>query len=202
MLKLAGEFIEGQVADHIATLDAHTRNIASILRTGEYITPTGLVVNTAGEAPGGNQLYAAPFFAVRDMTIDRIAIECYIAEAGKNVRLGIYNDGTNLYPGSLVLDAGTVSIGTTGVKAITINQVLTKGLYFFVLVTDATGTGKLRRLTTGQFCIGINASNFANMDATWRVAHTYGALPDPFTAGGSLIYAESYAILPRLASLD
>ncbi len=36
MLKLAGEFIEGQLADHQAALDAHTKNLGEVVRTGEY----------------------------------------------------------------------------------------------------------------------------------------------------------------------
>ena len=120
MLKLAGELLEGQLADHAADLDAHTKNVLEIVRTGEYyLSPShgyGTLTMVA------NRLYARPLVVVRDITIDRLAIEVTSAgAAGTKARLGIYNVGTNLYPGTLILDAGEVAVDATGIKAATIS---------------------------------------------------------------------------------
>lgn len=54
-------------------------------------------------------------------------------------RLAIYSNATNTdYPGTLLLDAGTVAITSAGVKTITINQALTAGVYWIGLVATQT----------------------------------------------------------------
>ncbi len=164
-------------------LEAHTKNLFEILRIGDnYIFPTEGGATT--QIVNANQMLAFPFLVARDITVDRIAVHVSTADAGKNARLGIYNNGTNLYPGTLVLDAGVVSVNATGVQAITIDQALTKGLYWLVLVSDGTPTFRARSsLTT---ILGGDATNFATIVLGWKVTFTYAALPNPFTAGGAL----------------
>jgi hypothetical protein len=200
MLKLAGEFIEGQLADHKEALDAHTKNIFELHRTGEYL---GWGHATANIAITANRLYAYPLFIARNLTIDRIAMEVATAGAGgTKVRLGIYNgDGTNLYPGSLLLDAGEVAVDSTGIKTITISQALTKGLYWVAMVSDGTPTVKANSNVTRSYWMGIRGTSYSYHQQGWYVAHTYGALPDPFTAGGT-IEVQTLMVLPRLLSLD
>ena len=41
MLKLAGELLEGQLADHMARLDAHTQNTYENMIVGRYYLPGG-----------------------------------------------------------------------------------------------------------------------------------------------------------------
>lgn len=201
MLKLAGECIEGQMADHIARLDAHTYNLLQKFRTGEYIE-TLLGTTAAANALTANKLYAVPFVVARAMTFDRIAVQVTTLAAGSSIRLGIYNDGTNLYPGALLLDAGEVSAATTGVKAITINQALTKGLYWLALVSD--GAPAIYFSYWGWAGLGKVATNFSDEQYRyWSVSFTYAALPDPFTTGGSRTSANAKpGIFMRLASLD
>ena len=199
MLKLAGELFEGRLADHEARLDAHTKNIYQILRTGEY---SSLPMHGIGApiALATNRLYAIPYIAVRDITIDRLAICVLTLSAGKSVRMGIHDaTGTNLYPDALLLDAGTVSVATTGLKAVTIDPALalSKGLWFLTLVSD--GAPSLRDLRLGMSPLGIN-TGFAATSGFWYVGFTYAALPDPFTAGGSL-GGNAPLICPRVASL-
>ena len=200
MLKLAGEPIEGQLAGHLADLDAHTRNIFEKVRTGQYLTPFWVgTVATGNAALVANQLYATALLIPRDMTLDRICFEVTTAGAGgTKARLGIYNDGTDLYPGALLVDAGEVAVDTTGLKTIIISQALTKGIYWLAVVTD--GTPKTYYETEVPNILGDSTSLYRTR-AGWRVAHTYAALPDPFTAGGAV---ENYVwrLGFRVASLD
>ena len=195
--------IDTDVATHAADLDAHTYNALEKVTTGQYVpsinTRTGLSFTIAA-----NTLYAIPFVVARLTTYDRIAIDCDNAAAGKSVRLGIYNDGTNLYPGSLVLDAGTVSVNAVGVKAATINQQLTKGLYWLVALSDGT-PDLVSGLQHGSVIAGMISSDFLNVQVGWDVAQAYGALPATFTGGGA--YRTSLAnyvplIVLRASSLD
>ena len=202
-----GQLVHGvtsnRMFDHEADLDAHTRNMWEVMRTGEYI---GLVNANATPSMVANRLYATPLLVVRNITIDRIAIQVTTLAGGASARLGIFNNGANLYPGSLLLDAGTVSVATTGIKAITINQALTKGLYWFAVVSDG-----VPQLYAGNpprpSILGLGSALFVYSNVGWYVAHTFGTLPDPFTGGatlgnGSNGYPSAFMVVPRLLSLD
>ena len=187
---------------HSLDLDAHTRNQLEVLRTGHYHI-TGRGSGTA-QTIGANTLWAIPFIVARDMTVDRIAIEVSALAEGASARLGIYNNGTNLYPGSLLLDAGTVSVATTGIKTITINQALPKGIYWMVVVSDGNPSLSSLYIYYGStFILGLREDNFSYSYLGWSVAFTYAALPDPFTAGGSANVSNNAPIVAvRIASLD
>lgn len=186
--------------DHAADLVAHMDEFMRLLRTGEYHSGNIARLNTGASPLSPNKLRAVPFMAVRNMTVDRIAIAVATLADPSNIRLGIYNNGTNLYPGTLLLDAGVVSGATTGVKAITINQALTKGLYWLAILSDAAPTCTT---STPNFTpLGILATDFGYHNMTWDVAKAYGALPTPFTAGGATLYYEHFTIALRVSSLD
>ena len=198
MLKLAGEFVEGQLADHMAELDAHTYNQYGKLVVGQYMLPYGQAFTTSGFAVTADRLYAIPFVAARAMTVDRIAIKVTTLAAGKKARLGIYNSGSDGEPSSLVLDAGEVDVSSVGVKAITISQSLTKGLYWLACVSD--GTPSVQRYYAYATPYGIHSS-WTGLASIVYVAHTYGALPDQFGTP-SVSTSEAVYTALRLASLD
>ncbi len=206
MLKLAGEFIEEQLADHIVTLDAHTKNYMEILRTGEYIYPSFRSITTSKQTIANDRMYATLWIVTRDISIDRLAIECDTTpEADADARLGIYNDGTNLYPGTLLRDGGAVDLDTTGIKTVTFDPVLSvpKGIYWLAVLLNSPGNaGKLKYGITGSPSFSVNATNFGAPYTAWDVAQAYGALPDPFTAGAALNSSRAFLVLPRIASLD
>lgn len=195
MLKLAGELIEGQLADHMVELDAHTRDFFETYRTGQYmpLTTGGLTA----VAMVANKIYATPFVVRRAITIDRIAIAVSALAAGASARLGIYNNGTNHHPGSLVLDAGEVSVATTGTKAITISRALAKGLYWMAFVSD--GAPSCRVQAVGETLVGFNAA-ISVAYLGWSASFTYAALPDPFPASAVTQYTPG--VFVRLLSLD
>ncbi|MDD4859840.1 MAG: hypothetical protein PHR56_06520 [Dehalococcoidales bacterium] len=200
MLKLAGEHIEGQLGDHIASLNAHMDDTARLHRTGRMYVGGG----ATPEALGANTLYAGALWVVRTMTFDRIEVDVTVAAAaGKNARLGIYRNGDNCYPGSLLLDAGEVPVDSTGLKAININLQLVSGLYWITCVSDGAPTANTAT-TSGLFrFLGAAEATGLTIGRAWFANHAYAALPDPFTAGGSLdsFCFRNYGVL-RVASLD
>lgn len=190
-----------KVATHAADLDAHTRDTQEEVMTGKYFFPhysfTTTVILPAG------YLIVVPFPVIRDITVDRIAAEVTTAaSAGKHARLGIYQNGTNLHPGSLLLDAGEVLVDSTGAKAITIDQSLTKGLYWIALVAESGTTFRSLRTNYGNHTMLGFHTAFSVLNTSQYVIRAYGSLPDPFPAGAST--NEYYGIiLPlRVASLD
>lgn len=188
--------------DHAADIGAHTKNPWQVFRTGEYCNfSTGR--HSVTKAVTANTLYAIPIFISRTLTVDAIAIQVETLSAAAAVRLGIYADGTNLYPGALVLDCSTVSVATTGIKSATINQQLTKGIYWLALVSN--GNPNISSTHPTLFPLGYSATDFTptGQQQGWSVAFSYAALPTPFPSGGALLgSADRYNILLKLLTLD
>lgn len=141
------------------------------------------------EVPGANEGACLPVYFSQPTTLDRIAIECTVAQAATTVRLGIYDDdGTAGAPGTLILDAGTVSTATIGVKEITISQQVS-GLVYLVYYNAALNVEFrcTRRGTAGTNGMNIlqwqsaNTEPFATSQPYWRRTGT-GSLPNPAAA--------------------
>ncbi len=202
MLKLAGEVIEGQLADHQAQLDAHTRNMFQKMRLSQYIHPWMLTADGA-LALAADRIYAVPFIVARPLTIDRLAVEVTVEKVGKVARLGIYADGTDLYPGNLLKDYGTVSMEGIGVKTASADRSLSAGLYWLAVVSDDAPTLK----ASLQVCPPLG-HRLTNLVLTNQYTHWYkdavgsGALPDPFPSAAAVGNSYAPTILPRLKSLD
>ena len=81
------------------------------------------------------RLICIPFIVGTDTTFDRIQIEVTsAAAAGGTASLGIYADGGDGFPDSLILDAGSVDTDSTGEKAIVINENLAPGMVWLACV--------------------------------------------------------------------
>lgn len=136
-----------------------------------------------------DRLYALPFYIPSAPNIaDRIAIRVTTLSAG-NARLGIYDNGNNLSPGALLLDAGAVSTSSTGIKTVTIRKGLTRGLKWLVVVFSVTPTVlSIDGNISGTGAWGIlgadAASDWERYFPGWSVAHSYAALPVRFPTGG------------------
>ncbi|GAI91501.1 unnamed protein product [marine sediment metagenome] len=191
------------ITTHQAELDAHTRNIYSVLRTGEYFTPFPVYGSTVSHGVWTDRLTAFPFPVPRDLTIDRLAVQVTTTVAGGLARLGIYNNTGNLIPGSLLLDAGEVDASTLGVKTIVVDQALAKGLYWLALATNNNAYG-LRELSNLFVPIGIDETAFGKIRPVWFSAFVYAALPDPFPAVSTFSSSSAafQLVFARLKSLD
>ena len=185
MLKLAGELIEGQLADHIASLDAHTRDIFELIRTGTY-APSPLQATYRGTSEltlVADKLYAFAYPVIRPRTPDKLVFGVYIAAAGKKIRIGVYADNGNCYPGARISNGAEVDVGTTGLKTLDYTTQLAKGIYWIAIISD--GTPKIYA-TRDHLGISGDTANAYEAIATWTKADTYGDLPDPFPSGGAL----------------
>ena len=185
--------------DHAADIDAHMRDFLQLLRTGEYLGYP-FQRGSTDWAISANTLYASPLYLARNITIDRIAINVSAAgAAGTKGRLGVYKTGTNLYPGALVIDGGEVAVDAIAVVAAIIDQALTEGLYFCVLVSNGTPT--IKTLYSTWAAMGVLAADLIGPNGAWNKAFTYAALPDPFPAGATFLN-HTPVIAPRIKSLD
>jgi len=191
-----------RLAEHTADLDAHTYNQQQLIRTGEYYGGGCGCVQSWTCQLAANRLYGIPFIAARAMSVDRIAVYINVLAAGKSARLGLYRNGTNNNPGALVVDGGEVSVDATGLKTVVIDEALTKGLYWMAIVSDGTPTPH------GYAQYGSTIPSISTMsdgrgyEIGWYVAHTYGALPDPFGAATKHAYITIPGVSLRVASMD
>lgn len=130
-----------------------------------------------------NTLYAVPFVVQEAHTFDRIAFGVHTPGTAVNARVGIYNFANGV-PGSLVLDCGTVAVGSTGVKTVTISQALPRGMYALAIVADGTFSANAVAVNPVTLSLEAIGSGFGitNQAIIFSVAHTYGALPTPFGA--------------------
>lgn len=137
-----------------------------------------------------NSLRAYPINIPRVMSIDRIAVHITTGTTG-NIRLGIYNDNGSGLPGTLALDSGNMAITGTGVLTATVSITLQPGVYWLAYVTDTANT-LAGFAASGPFLnvLGFGSASFnAGIGNMVLVAHTFGALPDPFGAAGPAVVA-------------
>jgi hypothetical protein len=112
------------------------------MASGIYYSSTDYSGSVSGSSYGVNRSFFIPFLVSETTTFDRIATVTSGAFSGSGtVRLAIYNNGTNMLPSSLVLDAGSVTCTAANTTyAITISQSLTKGWYWLAYNATSVAT--------------------------------------------------------------
>lgn len=162
---------------------------------------------------GDQDLLAVPWPIQVGMTVSEMAIYVTTAgTAGDVAHLLIYQGvdedddgplrGLDIYPGKLLLNAGSVSISTTGEKKITgLSQPLEEGRLYFgaVLLLTPGGSGtQWRHVPLG------GALTLVGTDSAWATAGVTGvlvsgvsAVPDPFPGSPTLYFSATPAIAIR-----
>ena len=166
------------------------RAVTNIGWIAGFSSSTATALLTSTTSPAANLLWALPLIVARTTKFDKIQFRTRTASTAGHSRAGIYADNGNCYPGALIFDTG--SIDTTVTPAIletTITsglQVFQPGLYWLAYEQD-TATGQIDILSTNTNVINVMGVSMSTSTHAWHynVAHTYGALPDPYTAGGT-----------------
>lgn len=149
-----------------------------------------VALGTAGVGATANALRVLPFIPPMDITADRICCNCTTLYSGGKIRLGIFADNGSLYPGALLVDSGDIACDAAGFKDVTISQALVGGaLYWIGYVVNGITTLAFSKIAAGTTpsIMGVSAANPPVVGMGWTVAHTYGALPNPYTAGGTVL---------------
>lgn len=141
-----------------------------------YIGPP-LGSSVSASAQAANIIFAHLFYVPDDRTITEIGIDVTVAGAG-SARLGIYNcrSTEDVMPGTLVSDAGTVSVNVTNTfqKLTGLSIPIKRGWYNAVSVMDIACTAF--RLATGSLGWNPFGSGVSGI-ISWQRAFTYAALP-------------------------
>ncbi len=161
------------------------------------VTTASLSVNNTTH--GANVMRLYPFVVPNTITLDRIGVKVTIAGTASSVmRLGIYRSSNNI-PSTLVIDAGTIPLDSTGFNAITINTTLTAGLYFLAQNNNAVSspTCVISAVASSISPLGNTTTNSASSVITnLTLVETYGAFSNnisgntftPQVTGHLLIY--------------
>ncbi len=138
-----------------------------------YLTPIINGISTI--VLSSNVLYMVPIWVTENRTFTSIAIG-YVSSGITSglAELGIYK--ANRFTGQptqLIVDAGSVSVSTTGTKSTTINVNLNSGMYYLALVSNSAPTlySIISNNLGTQFNSGINDISGLNR------AFTFGSLP-------------------------
>lgn len=167
--------------------------VTSAPGTKYYIAGQSNCTALAGLNVGANQMYAAPFVVSQALTVDRIGLRITTgtgAGADNICRLGIYEatSSKNLYPGSLVVDAGTVSTVTTNTSvSVQPTQALTAGkLYWAVMHNKGATVGVAGIPVAGQWpMLGSDFGGTADFGAGLFNDFAYAVLASTFAAGAT-----------------
>jgi hypothetical protein len=143
-----------------------------------------------------NTIKAHTCFIPSGATVDRLSFEVTTGVAG-NARVGIYKmtSEANIYPGTLLVDGGEFSTGTTGHKIATVSAVANDGWYWVVFHSSA---GVVIRTPARSNYMFLGTAIGSTPGTTGQghgldVSQTYGVLPSTFPAGASLITTQAIA---------
>jgi hypothetical protein len=157
---------------------------------GQYTFTASPGASSSSNSMGVGTLRLAPWLVTRPCVIDRIGSEiATIGDAGSLLRLGVYADNGNSYPGALLLDAGTIAGDSATVQQVTCSLALTPGLYWVGgAVQSVTTTQPTVRGLFSSFASPVPIVLAAAPSAGGTTTHGYtqtgvtGALPATFTS--------------------
>lgn len=145
--------------------------------TGEYYNPPRSSNALAAVGQTQNRMYFTPWWFPPSTSIDRIFVSIATAQASNTFRLGIYQDNGAGKPGSLIVDAGTVSAAASAGVEATVSVTLS-GLVWFVAVEQG-GAGGAQIYGAPIVCDHSNTAS-GNMSQWYSTSTSIsGALPDP-----------------------
>lgn len=117
--------------------------------SGQYYTASVQNVGVVTVTLTQNLLWYHPIF-LRKGTLDRIGIRVAATSASHTCRVGIYQNAAGRVPGSLLLDAGSLSMSAaTGLVTATISQAVETGIYWLAAVMQGGAVATMAGTTTG-----------------------------------------------------
>jgi hypothetical protein len=173
--------------------DQYYRQVGTTPLERWYVGGQGNATALTTGAPTINVLRALPFVSTRGGILDRIGVAVTTFIASGVGRCGIYaaTSDVNLYPNSLVVDAGQILTATNGMKAATVNVALAANTLYWLVYVAGTAAATIRCLSLAgcQPIFGLDNALGTAPGVGISVNFTYGALPATFPASGAVISA-------------
>ena len=87
-----------------------------------------------------HRIYYSPIYIPFDRELNEMICKVTTSASGATVRMGLYDSGSDGLPDVRIIDAGTVSAASTGVKSITgLSTTLGGGLFWIAVQVSETG---------------------------------------------------------------
>lgn len=124
-----------------------------------------------------DRLYYHPMIFEESVTIDAVGVDVTTAGgAGAVVRLGLYADDDG-WPGSRLVDFGTVASTSTGIRTIAVSQTIDAGVYWVATVGQVSGSTVVRATQAPVVSVPSAAPAVTIPIASLYEASISGALP-------------------------
>ena len=129
-----------------------------------------------------DRLYLIPVEFIPDYGYTEVGINVTtVGGTGRVVRIGIYECGPENVPGNLIIDAGTVSVETTGLKIATFSAPKIPAAIGFIGAVMQGGSGASCAINSANnnstvSATGLHSSN-SEAQGGWGVDSISGALP-------------------------
>jgi hypothetical protein len=137
--------------------------------SGESLTSFPLSAST---------LYYFPFFIAKNVTLTRLGANFTgTGVAGSLHRIGIYSNGSNNLPSTLMVDGGNIDTSTSGLKEVVISKALSPGWYWMAIMTNNPVSLSCFTAISSQIYLGKNTFDAAGCGALRQGSVTYGTLP-------------------------
>jgi hypothetical protein len=150
------------------------------MKTGAYYISS---LNTATAAsPTAGVFVASPMFISTALTAISLTVRTVTHTTNGVARLGIYNMASTGEPGTLLLDAGTISYtASSQTHTVTISQALAVGWYFFGMVNQS-GASTWQGYSNGANIGALNTQRALSVSSTnsitcYTTTGVTGALP-------------------------
>lgn len=163
--------------------------------SGLYYQATPSLGTSTSSSHGVGVLRVGSCWIGRQVKLAKIGAEVTAAgDAGSTVRIGIYADNGNGYPGALVADCGTIPGDAVAVAEITVNLTLNPGLYWVGMCVQGVTTTQPTVRTASTLHpinppapLGTSAPAGTSVETSGFAAVTVtGALPATFPASVNL----------------
>lgn len=165
------------------------RDVGSLrLRVGACVPVRGARATGYESTLGRMNLF--PVFVPEPCTINKMHFNVTTAEAGIDVRLGLYTQAADGTAGVLISDGGTVSVAATGIKVVTLGVPvrLPAGIVYAAFVPQGASGGGTYRVTAVDGALyatilpPLPAGAFGGSVTRLFANGVTGALPDPAPA--------------------
>lgn len=146
---------------------------------GQYLLTTSPAAAATNGALGNSTLRVAPWVVTRTIAIDRIGADiATVGEAGSKLRIGIFADTGNCYPGAVLLDAGQIAGDSATTQDLTVSLTLGPGLYWIggAVQSAATTQPTVRVTSNWQPLVPISVGSSAPTAGTTMVGYSQSSV--------------------------
>jgi hypothetical protein len=178
----------GVAGEVLAKVSGSDYDTAWVERSYPWTALSGASYGNLGNATTTQSLNACHFVPVyfplpTDLTHIRAEVTT-AGSAGAVIRLGLYEQGSDGFPGNLIVDAGTVSSETTGVKEVTISETVTGLIYMAIVTQGATCTTRASNNVGLAYPASLQSAGNLGLDTRTvpRQDAVSGSLPTPASA--------------------